>query len=155
MLYIVGSRAPSAKVLMRIRLVHYERVGHDIKCIRAALERVEGGRDILRSPDFECGDLEAERAGRCLNLAHLQHGDGIADIGHDRQPAETGDNLAQKFEPLASEIGRLDRQAGDVAARSRQGSRPGRCRPGPPAAAKTIGMTDVACFAARRLRFPT
>ena len=31
----------------------YERVGHDIKCIRAALERVEGGRDILRSPDFD------------------------------------------------------------------------------------------------------
>ena len=25
----------------------------DIKCIRAALERLEGGRDILGSPDFE------------------------------------------------------------------------------------------------------
>jgi hypothetical protein len=33
---------------------------------------------------------------------------------------ETGDNLAQKFESLSSEIGELDRQAGDVAARSRQ-----------------------------------
>ena len=65
-------------------------------------------------------DLEAERAGRCLNLAHLQHGVGIADIGHDRQPAKTGDNLAQEFEPLAGKIGLLDRQAGDVAARSRQ-----------------------------------
>ena len=39
----------------------------------AALERVEGGRNILGSPDFECRDLEAERAGRGLNFAHLQH----------------------------------------------------------------------------------
>ena len=91
---------------MRIRLVFMSGSPHDIKCIRAALERLEGGRDILGSPDFECGDLEAERAGRCLNLAHLQHGGGIADIGHDRQPAETGDNLAQEFESLASKIGR-------------------------------------------------
>ena len=44
------------------------------------------------------------RAAAC-NLAHLQHGIGIADIGHDRQPAKTGDNLAQKFKPLASKIG--------------------------------------------------
>ena len=65
-------------------------------------------------------DLEAERAGRCLNLAHLQHGGGIADIGHDRQPAKTGDDLAQKLESLAGKIGCLERQAGDVAARSRQ-----------------------------------
>ena len=49
---------------MRIRLCEYERIGTDIKCVRATLERVEGGRDILRSPYFECGDLEAERAGR-------------------------------------------------------------------------------------------
>ena len=105
---------------MRIRLVVTSGSATDIKCLRAALERLEGGRDILRSPDFECGDFEAERAGRCLNLAHLQHGAGIADIGHDRQPAETGDNLAQEFESLASKIGLLERQAGDVAARSRQ-----------------------------------
>ena len=138
---------------MRIRLVVHERVGNDIKCLRAALERLEGGRDILRSPDFECGDIEAKRAGRCLNLAHLQHGVGIADIGHDRQPAETGDNLAQEFEPLASKIGLLDRQAGDVAARSRQArDQAGADRVS--ATAKTIGMTDVACFAARTAAVP-
>src|SRR5262245_24464936 len=34
--------------------------------------------------------------------------------------AQTGDNLAQEFEPLAGKIGDLGRQAGDVAARSRQ-----------------------------------
>ena len=59
------------------------------------------------------------RAAR-LNLTHLQHSSGTVDIGHDRQPAKTGDNLAQKFESLASKIGLLGRQTGDVAARSRQ-----------------------------------
>src|SRR5262245_8612810 len=34
--------------------------------------------------------------------------------------AQTGDNLAQEFEPLAGKIGGLGRQAGDIAARSRQ-----------------------------------
>jgi hypothetical protein len=69
-------------------------------------------------------------------------------MGHDRQPAETGNNLAQQFEALASKIGRLERQASDVAARSRQTCE----KPLPTgsfATANTIGMTDVACFAAR------
>ena len=37
---------------MRTRLVIDERVGTDIKRIRAALERLEGGRDVFRAPDF-------------------------------------------------------------------------------------------------------
>src|SRR5262249_55975508 len=45
-------------------------------------------------------DLQAELAGRCLGLAHFQYGGGIADIGHDRQPAKIGDDLAQEFESL-------------------------------------------------------
>jgi hypothetical protein len=54
------------------------------------------------------------------------------------------DDLAQKFEALASNIGLLDRQAGDLP--------PGRARfatspvsTGPPTAANTIGIIDVAC----------
>jgi hypothetical protein len=39
-----------------------------------------------------------------------------AAIAHDRQPAETGNNLTQEFEALASKISLLIRQAGDVAA---------------------------------------
>jgi hypothetical protein len=77
-------------------------------------------RDILCSSNFECGDIEPEQAGGCLNLAHLGCCVGCADIGHDRYSAETGDNLAQEFESLASEIDILDRQAGDVAAGPRQ-----------------------------------
>jgi hypothetical protein len=77
-------------------------------------------RNILCSPDFRCGDIEAKRAGPCLNLAHLLHGAGIADIGQDRQPVETWDHLAQEFESLASKVGLLKRHSGDVAARPRQ-----------------------------------
>ena len=93
---------------MRLRLVVTERITSNVKCVRAALERLESGRDVLRTSDFGCRDLEAERMGRCLNLAHVQHGAGIADIGDDRQPAKTGDGFAQEFDSLAGEIGRLD-----------------------------------------------
>ena len=44
-------------------------------------------------------------------------GAGTADIGHDRKPTKTGDNLAQKFEALADQIGCLNGQAGHIAAR--------------------------------------
>jgi hypothetical protein len=63
-----------------------------------------------------------ERAGRCLGLAHVQHGGGIAHIGHDRQSAKSGYHLAQQFEFLTTSIRYLVRQTGDVAARSRQTS---------------------------------
>ena len=96
------------------------RVEDDKKRVGAALERLESGRDILRSPDFRCDDIESERTCGCLNLTHLQHDLGIADIAHDCQSAETGDDLAQKLDPLAGKIGRLERQSSDVAARSCQ-----------------------------------
>src|SRR5439155_11188351 len=42
----------------------YERVGTDIKYIRAGVERrLEGKRNIVGPPDFQRGDFEAERAG--------------------------------------------------------------------------------------------
>ena len=73
----------------------YERIANNIECLRAALERLESGRDVFGSPDFEGGDIEAERARSRLNLAQLLHSGGIVNIGHDRQPAETRNNLAQ------------------------------------------------------------
>ena len=110
----------------------YKRVAHDVKCVQPALEAVEGRRDIFHSPNFQCDGLKAEPAGCCFSLAHLDRGSRTADIGHDPQPAKIGENLAQHFEALASHIGLLERQAGDVAARLRESSRPSRCRPGPP-----------------------
>ena len=70
-----------------------ESIGHNIKCVGLDLERREGGSDVLRSPDFPCVDLKAERASRCTNLAHLPHAGGIVDINDDCQQPEAGDNL--------------------------------------------------------------
>ena len=64
--------------------------------------------------------FEAEHACCGLDLAHLQHDEGIADIAQYSQPAKTGDNLSQEFKSLAGKLGRLLRQSSDVAAWSRQ-----------------------------------
>src|SRR5215510_10252640 len=82
----------------------YERVGYDINCVCAILERLEGRRDIGRCSDFQHCNRQIERAGRCLNLTHFQHAGGITYVGLDRQPAETRDNLAQEFEALTNKI---------------------------------------------------
>ena len=84
------------------------------------LERLEGGSNILYSPNFEWRDFEAERASLGLNLAHLQHGLRKAGISNDCQPAEPRQNLTQEFESLAGKIGLLVRHASDVASRLRQ-----------------------------------
>jgi hypothetical protein len=54
----------------------YQRVVTDIKCVRAAVERLEDGRNILRVSDFVVSYLEPKRASRCLNL-------GISSIAGD------------------------------------------------------------------------
>ena len=81
---------------------------------------MKGERDILRSPDFGCGELNTEHVGFPLRLAHYQDVARIAGIGHDRQSAEVGDKLAQESKSFANGVGRLERQAGYVAARPRQ-----------------------------------
>jgi hypothetical protein len=41
-------------------------------------------------------------------------------MGHNRQPPQTGDELAHEFKSLGGKINLLKREARDVAARSRQ-----------------------------------
>ena len=73
-----------------------DRIGDNVKRVRAALERLERGRDIFDSPDFKRGDFESEGACCSLNLAYFLHQMG-AVTGQDRQPAKTRHNLAQQF----------------------------------------------------------
>ena len=93
---------------------------HDIKCIRLAFENIKNGRNILHSPDTLWRDFEAKFASNRQNIAHFEHGRGIADLKHDCQPTETGENLTQEFESLTGSFGSLDRQSRDVAARPRK-----------------------------------
>jgi hypothetical protein len=101
-------------------MVH-ERVVTDIERFHAAFKRVKCGCDVLGAKDFRCDRFEAKRAGRCLSLAHIQCGGGIAAIGHDSQTAQTRDNVAQQLKSLAGSVGLLQRQASGIAARSCKG----------------------------------
>ena len=63
------------------------------------------------------------------------------------QPTQTRGNLAQEFKSLGSEIAsEIDRPVTLPPGRASEATRP--LPIGSPDVAKTIGMTDVACFAA-------
>jgi putative tryptophan/tyrosine transport system substrate-binding protein len=77
-----------------------------------------GGRQIEDKLKF--GGLLDRDIARFRSPVHLQDGGGRARIDHNGQPAEAGHNLAREFESFARKIGHLDRQAGYIAARSRE-----------------------------------
>lgn len=79
-------------------------VNTDVKCVCAAPNLLKGSRNVLSSPDFECRHFNAGRTCRCLDFVHFQHGSGVADIGHDGQPAEPQNKLAQKLQVLAGKL---------------------------------------------------
>src|SRR5690242_8235618 len=86
----------------------YERVARDIKGVGGAPERLEGGRNILCSPDSESRDLEPKLTGCRLNRVHFEHDRGIVGVPKDSQPVKLGDDLLQQFKPLGSEVGYHD-----------------------------------------------
>src|SRR5262249_52969394 len=88
--------------------------------VRAALESLESGPDILYSPNLDHVDHKPKRAGGCLSLPHFVNGGGIVHIGQDCHPGEAWHDLAQQFHSVSSEIAGLVRQASDVAAWSRE-----------------------------------
>jgi len=51
-----------------------EGVRYDIEGLCVPLERLDDGRDVLRSPDFPCGGVEAELARLGLSVAQFEHG---------------------------------------------------------------------------------
>ena len=121
----------------------------DIKCVRAAFDRVQGGRNILRPSDFKRVELESEHTGRRLQLAQLQHDGRITDIAHDRQTAQAlrmaSRNRSSRF-PARSTVS-ADRPVTFPPGRARLPTRPELT--GSPAAANTIGTAGAACFAAK------
>src|SRR6516225_9508430 len=88
---------------------YIERISH-------GLDRVKAGNNILRPPNIERRDIEADRTGAGLYGVPLQYAIGIIEVCYNRQAMEIGDSLAKKFYSFAGEIGDLQRQSGDVAA---------------------------------------
>ena len=103
-----GRRAVSVSVMMRVRLALTRAFARG-KLRPLGLDRGEGGRDIFCSPDFEWRNFDAQLCElRPEPHPQFQHSLGIANISHDCQSAETGNNLAQEFKSLASSIGLLE-----------------------------------------------
>ena len=103
--FIVGSRVGEREAIDPNLVGSGERITNNIKGLRATLECLEGRCDIRRLPDFQRDGLDAERAGRGVDLVQLPHARWIVGIGHDRQSAKAGDDLAQEFEALARKFG--------------------------------------------------
>jgi hypothetical protein len=55
-----------------------ERVRLNIYCVYASIQPGKPGRNIFAGPDAKNDYREAQRAGRCLNVAHFRR---IANIG--------------------------------------------------------------------------
>src|SRR5262245_25297016 len=86
--YIVGSRAPSAKVLMRKRLVNVSALAGTISASVCPPSPSNADTTSSARPDFADGDLETECLGRCPYLAHVEQSAGIADIDQNRDASE-------------------------------------------------------------------
>src|SRR5262249_15720520 len=112
---MVGSRAPTARILMRMNWI-----GKDVDRLRTAPDRLKSGSNFPCSPDFEWNQFETKRAGRRANSVKLHGAEGIAGLEQDCQPAQTGHELAQDFEALPGRIGMVTRQSGNVSAWARQ-----------------------------------
>src|SRR5262245_65682300 len=95
----------------------YERVARDIQRLSPPLKCLDGRRNILGATDFRYGGLKAKRPSRRPDLADIQPHGGIIDIGHDCQVAKVGNNLTQELDTLASKIGCLIGQTGNIATR--------------------------------------
>ena len=65
-------------------VVGEERIGRNVKRVRATIECSERGRDIVGSAHLQGHDLDAERVGRCLNRFDLALHHGIALVGQYR-----------------------------------------------------------------------
>ena len=98
----------------------YQRARTHVQRLRAALERLEGRRNVRSAPYFEHLEVKADFTRCGLNLRYLQDRAGIADIADDRQSAQIGERLAQDLESLAGKVDGLNRDAGGIAARSHQ-----------------------------------
>src|SRR5262245_4828322 len=96
------------------------RTGNNVQGVGAALERLKNGQNIFRPLEVWYDDFQPERAGRCLNLMHLQCVRRIVGISQERQSAEARENFSQEFKSLTREFRGLECKTSDVASWSRK-----------------------------------
>src|SRR5262249_40456962 len=100
------------------------------------------------SPDFKRDDFDADGVRCSLDLAYLARGVGIADIAQIANRRRPGMISRKSWSFLPAVSGAwLDSPVTLPPGRARLATIP--LRTGSPAVANTIGISDVACFAAR------
>ena len=100
-----------------------------------------------------CHDLKAERAGGRLDLIHSRTPMELpilAMIANRRRPGTTSRKSSSRLPARSADW--FDKPVTLPPGRARLATKP--VPTGSPAAAKTIGMTDVACFTARTAAVP-
>src|SRR5262249_1155949 len=80
-------------------------IGEDIKCIRTTFERLEGRRDVVRPPDLDWRNRQAESAARRLNFDQIGNAARIISIGQAPHLAEVAEEPTQEFETFGGKIG--------------------------------------------------
>src|ERR1051326_8855846 len=104
----------------RHTMVCREWIGTDVERVRLALQRFYSGGNLQLASDIARHRFDAQLAGRFLRRLHLQPDIFAGAIADDRQLAQFRHGLVQQLEPLAGQIGLAVRQAGDVAAWTRE-----------------------------------
>ncbi len=85
-----------------------EGIDCNVESIGLGFNGFEGRCNILRSSNSVWDDIKAEDPSCGVSLIIFPHGGGVPRIKHDRQSAKSGNDLTQKLQPFASNIGLLD-----------------------------------------------
>ena len=92
-----------------------QRNGWDVEGVCAAAECFERAVDVISLPDLKCLDFERDGSSCAPNLTNISIGKRIADICQDCQPAQSGNELPEKFDSFTSSFRLQAGQAGDIA----------------------------------------
>ena len=69
-------------------------IDRNIKCVRAVLQPLKRGSDIIGPLDHQWHNVKTEHACGGLRLAHFEHGLSIANVEHDCEAVQLRDQLA-------------------------------------------------------------
>ena len=92
----------------------------EINCINLTFEGIKGGFEIGNYAHAPPQERYSKLASGILQIIGFAHACRIVCIKQDRQPAETGDDFAENFKPLACNFGLLNRHSSHVAAWMRE-----------------------------------
>jgi len=128
-------------------IIEDEGIANHINCLRAALELLDSGRDIVRPPEIKCVDFEAELGSRPWTSPTFSIAVGLwplASTANRLRPGTISRKISSRL-PARSGCW-FDRPVRLPPGRASEATSPSPT--GSDAIGKTMGMTAVAFFAA-------